>query len=122
MFGGEHINLGRGTLTQPKPDEFGMRQRSGEYFAPNSMLSLVEASHANAHARAIAFFSYIWFKYILSSYCCKVRSAVDNTLSYQLSVRRFDSRLGSECVLRYAETGKEMHETIFICFKTLHYT
>ena len=31
--------LGRGTLTQPTPDEFGMRQRSGEYFAPNPVLS-----------------------------------------------------------------------------------
>ena len=31
----------------------------------------VEASHANADARAIAFFSYIWFKYdILSLQCC----------------------------------------------------
>ena len=32
-------NLGGGTLTQPRPDEFGMRQQSGEYFAPNPMLS-----------------------------------------------------------------------------------
>ena len=24
---------------QPKPDKFGMRQRSGEYFAPNPRLS-----------------------------------------------------------------------------------
>ena len=40
MFGGEgHKNLGGGTLTQPRPDEFGMRQRSGEYFAPNPVLS-----------------------------------------------------------------------------------
>ena len=38
MFGG-HKNLAGGTLTQPRPDEFGIRQRSGEYFAPNSMLS-----------------------------------------------------------------------------------
>ena len=35
---GEHKKLGRGTLTQPRPDEFGMRQRCGEYFAPNSVL------------------------------------------------------------------------------------
>ena len=28
-----------GTLTQPRPDEFGMQQRSGEYFAPNPVLS-----------------------------------------------------------------------------------
>ena len=37
MFGG-----GGGTktwATQPRPDEFGMRQRSGEYFAPNPVLS-----------------------------------------------------------------------------------
>ena len=39
MFGGGgHKNLG-GTLTQPRPDEFGMRQQSGEYFAPNPVLS-----------------------------------------------------------------------------------
>ena len=37
--GGGHQNLGGGTLTQPRPDEFGMRQRSGEYFAPNLVLS-----------------------------------------------------------------------------------
>ena len=36
---GGHKNLGRGTLTQPRPDEFGMRQRSGKYFAPNPVLS-----------------------------------------------------------------------------------
>ena len=28
-----------GTLTQPRPDAFGMLQQSGEYFAPNPMLS-----------------------------------------------------------------------------------
>ena len=28
-----------GTLTQPRPDAFGMPQQSGEYFAPNPMLS-----------------------------------------------------------------------------------
>ena len=40
MFGGGgHKNLGGGTLTQPRPNEFGMRQRSGEYFAPNPVLS-----------------------------------------------------------------------------------
>ena len=27
-----------GTLKQPRPDEFGMRQQCGEYFAPNPML------------------------------------------------------------------------------------
>ena len=30
---------GRGTRTQQRPDKFGMRQRSGEYFAPNPVLS-----------------------------------------------------------------------------------
>ena len=40
MFrGGGNKTLGGGTLTQPIPDEFGMRQRSGEYFAPNPVLS-----------------------------------------------------------------------------------
>ena len=39
MFrGGGNKNLG-GTLTQPRPDEVGMLQRSGEYFAPNPVLS-----------------------------------------------------------------------------------
>ena len=28
-----------GTLTQPRPHAFGMLQQSGEYFAPNPMLS-----------------------------------------------------------------------------------
>ena len=37
----------------------------------------VEASHANTHAWAIAFFSYFWFKYnILSLHCCKLGSVV----------------------------------------------
>ena len=35
VFGGG----GTKTFTQPRPDEFGMRQRSGEYFAPNPVLS-----------------------------------------------------------------------------------
>ena len=40
MFGvGGHKNLGGGMLTQPRPDEFRMQQRFGEYFAPNPMLS-----------------------------------------------------------------------------------
>ena len=40
MFGGRgHKNLGGGTLTQPRPDEFVMRQQSHEYFAPNPVLS-----------------------------------------------------------------------------------
>ena len=29
------------TLTQPGPDAFGMRHESGEYFAPNPMLSSI---------------------------------------------------------------------------------
>ena len=37
--GGEHKNLDGGTLTQPRRDEFAMRQRSGEYIAPNPTLS-----------------------------------------------------------------------------------
>ena len=71
---------------------------------------LVEASHANAHAQAIAFFSYIWFKYdILSLRCCKLRRVVVIMLNYQPSAPVFDSRIGSECVMQYAGTGKEMH-------------
>ena len=42
-------------------------------YSPFLIVYRVEASHANVHARAIAFFSYIWFKYhILSLHCCKL--------------------------------------------------
>ena len=78
---------------------------------PFSSFILVEASHAKAHARATAFFSYIWLKYdILSLHCCKLHSVVIIMLSYQPSAPGFDSRLGSECVMQYAGTGKEMHQ------------
>ena len=74
----------------------------------------LEASHANAHARAIAFFSYIRFKYdILILHGCKLRNVVVIMLSFQLSALGFDSRLSSECVMQYAGTGKEMHEAFF---------
>ena len=47
VFGvGGHKNLGGGTLTQPIPEEFGMRQRSGEYFAPNLVLSFFDMDFA----------------------------------------------------------------------------
>ena len=83
----------------------------------------VEARHANAHAQAIAFFSYKWFKYdILSLHCCKLYSVVDMMLSYQPSAPGFASRSGTECVMQYAGTGMELHEAIFLCFKTLHYS
>ena len=36
---GRAQKLGRGDAYAPRPDEFGMQQRSGEYFAPNPMLS-----------------------------------------------------------------------------------
>ena len=36
--GGTKQNF-RGTLTQPRPDNFRMPQQSGEYFAPNPILS-----------------------------------------------------------------------------------
>ena len=37
----------------------------------------VEAGHAKVTHGAIAFFSYIWFKYdILSLHCCKLRNVV----------------------------------------------
>ena len=81
---------------------------------------VVEASHANAHAHAIAFFSYIWFKYdILSLCCCKLRSVVVIRLSYQPSAPGFDLRLGCEGVMQYAETGKEMHEAVFFLLQNL---
>ena len=39
-FGGRGAKkLLRGALTQPRPDALGMPQQSGEYFAPNPMLS-----------------------------------------------------------------------------------
>ena len=37
--GGGGKKFFRRTLTQPRPDAFGMPQQSGEYFAPNPMLS-----------------------------------------------------------------------------------
>ena len=93
-------------------------QSKAEFSIP--VLFRVEASHANAHARAIAFFSYIWFKYdILSWHCCKLRSVMVIMLSYQPSAREFDSRLGSECAMQYAGTGKEMHEAIFFLLQSL---
>ena len=61
----------------------------------------VEASHANAHARAIAFFSYIWFKYdILSLHCCKLGSVVVIALSSQPSAPGFNLQLGCACVMQ----------------------
>ena len=78
----------------------------------------LEASHANAHARAIAFFSYIRLKYdILILHCCKLRNEVVTMLSFQPSALGFDSRLSGECVMQYAGTGKEMHEAFFFCSK-----
>ena len=38
-FGGGGKKTFGGTLTQPRSDAFGMPQHSGEYFAPNLMLS-----------------------------------------------------------------------------------
>ena len=38
-FGGGGKKTFGGTLTQPRPDAFEMPQQSGEYFAPNPMLS-----------------------------------------------------------------------------------
>ena len=83
-------------------------------------LQLVKASYANAHTHAIAFFSYIWFKYdILSLQCCKLHSVVAIMLSYQPSAPGFDSRLGSERVMQFAGTGKKMHEAIFFLLQNL---
>ena len=80
----------------------------------------VEASHANAHGRAIAFFSYIWFKCdIFSLRCCKLCSVLVIMLSYQPSARGFDLRLCSECVMQCAGTGKEMYEAILFLLQNL---
>ena len=47
---------------------------------------IVEASHAKVTHGAIAFFSYIWFKYdILSLHCCKLCSVVVIVLGFQPS-------------------------------------
>ena len=82
--------------------------------------AVVEASHAYAHARAIAFFSYIWFKYdILSLNCCKLGGIVVGMLNYQPSAPGFNSWMGSECVMQYAGTRKEMHKAIFFLLQNL---
>ena len=61
----------------------------------------VEASHANAYARAIAFFSYIWFKYnVLSLRCCKLGGLVVSTLSSGSSAPGFDSQMGCANVIQ----------------------
>ena len=82
------------------------------YHSQIFQLVRVEASHANAHARAIAFFSYIWFKYdILSPHCCKLGGVVVIILCSQPSALGFESRLGCACAIQYAGTWKEMHCT-----------
>ena len=40
-------------------------------------------------------------------------------LSSQPSTPGFDSRLRGACVIQYAGTGKEMHETIFFLLQNL---
>ena len=40
-------------------------------------------------------------------------------LSYQPSAPGFNSQLGSECVMQYAGTVKEMHEPIFFLLQNL---
>ena len=87
---------------------------------PFHAIATVKASHAKAYTRAIAFFSYIWFKFdILSLHWCKLRSVVVIMCSYQPSAPGFNSWLGSECVMQYAGTGKEMHEAIFFLLQNL---
>ena len=54
----------------------------------------------------------------------KQHDVVVSMLSYRTSALGFDSRLGSECVIQYAGTGKEMHEAISFCqlqAAALHY-
>ena len=48
-----------------------------------------------------------------------MRSIVVIMLSYQPFAPGFDSRLGSEHVMQYAGTGKEMHEAIFFLLQNL---
>ena len=80
----------------------------------------VEASHANALARAIAFFSNIWFKYdILSLHGWKLRSVVIIMLRYQPPHSGSISLLGCKCVMQYTETGKDMHKAIFFLLQNL---
>ena len=78
----------------------------------------VETSCAYAHARAIAFFSYIWFKYdILSLHCCKLGGVVVMTLSSQPFAPGCNSRMDCSCVILYAGSLKEMHKAIFFASK-----
>ena len=84
---------------------------------------LVEASHANTYARAIAFFSYILFKYdILSPQCCELGGLVGSVLSSRPSALGFASQKDCANVMQCAETWKEMKTDNFFCFKTLHYS
>ena len=52
-------------------------------------------------------------------HCCKLRSVVVIMLSYQPSAPGFDLRLGSECMMQYEGTGKEMHKAIFFLLQNL---
>ena len=45
-FGGEGKKTFGGTLTQRGPEALGMLQQSGEYFAPNPMLSSFDMDFA----------------------------------------------------------------------------
>ena len=83
---------------------------AGNFFSfhtPFHTKILVEASHANAYAQAIACFSYIWFKYdILSLQCCKLGGLVVHAPSPRSSAPGFESQIGCANVrqYRYAET------------------
>ena len=103
-----------------------LKNHARSYFAGRSYYrgnTVVEASHANAYARAIAFFSYIWFKYdILSFQHCKLGGQVVSTLSSRPTARRFDSHTGCANVIQFAGICKGIQISIIFCFKTLHYS
>ena len=88
---------------------------------PFHTIPRVEVSHANAYARAIAFFSYIWFKYdILSLHCCKLRTlrcVVVSTLKSRPSAPGFNSQIGCANVIQYAGTWNKMYKAIFFASK-----
>ena len=88
-------------------------------FSPLQCIKQLEASHANAYARAIAFFSYTWFKYdILSLQCCKVGGLVVSTLSFRPSAPGFDSWMGcANCDTVCRNLEEYVHSYVFFASK-----
>ena len=83
---------------------------------PCHCVPVVEASHANAYARAIAFFSYIWVKYdILSLQCCKLGGIVVSRLSSQTSAFGFDLQMDcASCDAVCRNLEGDVHSYLFL--------